>query len=138
MKSRFQQIFDAEKMTAGKFADLVGVSQPSVSNVTTGRNKPSVDMLEKIARVFPDINLRWLITGDGEMYAPSTSASSSQQELTLPFSDGESVEKRPVSSHSQGKTAAMTFPAPPSTAAGSVKRIVLFFDDGHFEDYHNG
>ena len=47
------------------FASLVGVNE---ANLRGYRNSvmPKSDFLEKIARTF-DINLRWLLTGDGDM-----------------------------------------------------------------------
>ena len=33
----------------------------------SGRNKPSVDFLHKILNKYPDLNLNWLVTGNGLM-----------------------------------------------------------------------
>lgn len=50
-------------LSPSEFADKIGVQRSSVSHVLSGRNKPSIDFLEKILRVFPDTDTTWLITG---------------------------------------------------------------------------
>ncbi|MCC7532973.1 MAG: hypothetical protein IT246_03425, partial [Bacteroidia bacterium] len=37
------------------------------THITSGRNKPGVDLLQRVAEQFPDINLEWLLLGTGEM-----------------------------------------------------------------------
>lgn len=55
-------------MTAGKFAELVGVQAPRVSHILSGRNKPGYDLIVKIMENFPNINPDWLLLGEGPMY----------------------------------------------------------------------
>ncbi|AWM31328.1 helix-turn-helix domain-containing protein [Hymenobacter nivis] len=53
---------------AGKqqeFADAVGLSQQSVSNMERGKTEPAAKSLAKIHKRFPMINLNWLVTGVG-------------------------------------------------------------------------
>jgi len=66
MVSRFKQLLENLNLTSSEFAGRIGVQRSSVSHVLSGRNKPSVDFLEKIFTVFPDIDPGWLITGKGE------------------------------------------------------------------------
>jgi transcriptional regulator with XRE-family HTH domain len=54
-----------------EFADRIGVQRSSVSHVLSGRNKPSLDFLEKLLNVFPDIDAAWLITGRVSSEKPS-------------------------------------------------------------------
>lgn len=63
MTERFRILLDDLKLTPASFADRIGVQRSSISHIMAGRNKPSVDFLEKILAVFPDVDIYWLITG---------------------------------------------------------------------------
>lgn len=63
MISRFKSLLEQLNLSPSEFADRIGVQRSSVSHVLSGRNKPSLDFLEKILNVFPDIDTAWLITG---------------------------------------------------------------------------
>jgi transcriptional regulator with XRE-family HTH domain len=65
MVTRFQTLLQELKLTAAEFAGRIGVQRSSMSHVMSGRNKPSIDFLEKILRSFPEVNADWLITGNG-------------------------------------------------------------------------
>jgi transcriptional regulator with XRE-family HTH domain len=63
MIDRFKSLLEQLHLSPSEFADKIGVQRSSVSHVLSGRNKPSIDFLEKILNVFPDIDTTWLITG---------------------------------------------------------------------------
>tara|TARA_B100001250_G_scaffold85875_1_gene70995 strand:- start:24876 stop:25151 length:276 start_codon:yes stop_codon:yes gene_type:complete len=48
-------------------ADNIGVSRAAISHILSGRNKPSIDFLEKLLYTYGSINANWLITGIGYM-----------------------------------------------------------------------
>lgn len=50
-----------------EFAAALGVSLGSLSHLASGRNKPSADLIEKLAEVYPQLSMEWLIRGKGEM-----------------------------------------------------------------------
>jgi transcriptional regulator with XRE-family HTH domain len=63
MTDRFKILLDQLNLSPSEFADRIGVQRSSISHVISGRNKPSIDFLEKILNVFPDIDATWLVTG---------------------------------------------------------------------------
>jgi transcriptional regulator with XRE-family HTH domain len=63
MTERFKILLEQLHLSPSEFADKIGVQRSSISHIISGRNKPSIDFLEKILNVFPDIDLTWLITG---------------------------------------------------------------------------
>jgi len=63
MISRFKSILEQLQLSPSELADRIGVQRSSISHVLSGRNKPSIDFLEKILLVFPEIDTNWLITG---------------------------------------------------------------------------
>ena len=60
---RIKIIMKMNQMNAAAFADRIGVQRSNVSHVLNGRNKPSLDFIEKTLLQFPKINASWLITG---------------------------------------------------------------------------
>ena len=50
-------------MNARQFAEEIGVQPSSISHILTGRNKPSVELIQKLLERYPEVNLRYLITG---------------------------------------------------------------------------
>lgn len=67
MKKRFQIWLDSNDINATKLAEKIDVSRATISHILSGRNKPSIDLLDKILRKYPDFNLNWLVSGIGNM-----------------------------------------------------------------------
>ena len=85
MKDRILQFLSAETISPAEFADKIGVQRSSMSHILNGRNYPSASFLQKMLQVYPDLNPRWLMIGDGSMNmvgeqpAPSASSSSDNE-----------------------------------------------------------
>lgn len=69
MKDRILTIMEAHKMTASAFADKIGVGRPTLHHIVSGRNQAGVEVIKKICKEFPDVELKWLMFGEGE-YIP--------------------------------------------------------------------
>lgn len=64
VKDRIRMIMEREKLTAGAFAENIGVAQATISQILRGRNKyPSTDVILRLHQRYPDISLEWLLTG---------------------------------------------------------------------------
>ncbi|RZJ88608.1 MAG: XRE family transcriptional regulator, partial [Hymenobacter sp.] len=69
MVTRIRQILEHKQLTPTQFADLIGVGRPVVSHILSERNKPSLEVAQRIGSAFQDISLPWLLFGTGEMLA---------------------------------------------------------------------
>ena len=68
IKDRFKMIMERERLTAGAFAESIGVAQATISHILGSCNKyPSTDVILKLHQRYNDINLGWLLTGEGSM-----------------------------------------------------------------------
>lgn len=67
MNTRIEQLIDALDIKKVDFANRVGVSQPFVSELCSGRKAPSDRTIADICREF-NVNENWLRTGEGEMF----------------------------------------------------------------------
>lgn len=60
---RIKVVMRMNNLSAASFADEIGVQRANVSHVLTGRNKPSLDFIERILKRFERVNAGWLISG---------------------------------------------------------------------------
>ena len=68
MVERIKRIIEKENCTPSSFADRIGISRATMNHLLTGRNNPSLDVISKIHSKYLDINLEWLMDGNGPMY----------------------------------------------------------------------
>ena len=59
---------EQEKMTQAQFAAAIGIQRAAMSHIISGRNNPSLDVMQKILSCFPAVNPDWLLLGKGEMF----------------------------------------------------------------------
>ncbi|MBT9394651.1 helix-turn-helix domain-containing protein [Hymenobacter sp. NST-14] len=70
MLERIRELLAQRELSSTQFADAIGVSRPVVSHILSGRNKPSLEVVQKIVAAYPDLSLAWLLSGTGPMTAP--------------------------------------------------------------------
>ena len=63
--ARIQKIMNYYSLTASALADQLGVLRSSISHLLSERNKPSLDFVLKIVNKYPEIDLYWLLYGNG-------------------------------------------------------------------------
>lgn len=79
MVDRIKTLLETRQLTPTQFADLIGTARPIVSHVLSGRNKPSLEVVQRILAALPELSMAWLLNGTGDMYtstadAPTTTA----------------------------------------------------------------
>lgn len=67
MKNRIKKIIELENISYSKFADIIGIQRSGVSHILSGRNNPSLEVVQKILESFEYLNTDWLLFGKGEM-----------------------------------------------------------------------
>ena len=68
MHDRIKIWIESKGLKSSSFADKIGVNRATISHILSGRNKPSIDFLQKMISSFPDLNLNWIVSGEGFMY----------------------------------------------------------------------
>jgi len=123
LPERIAAIIKVNQHTAATFADAVGVQRSAISHILNGRNKPSLDLLQKILLHFPRVDAGWLITGKapaGEK-SPNAVPTARQPEIKTP--------------DKSEKTNADFPPMVPTDSEKSIERIVVFYADRTFDTY---
>lgn len=49
MQLRIKEVSKSQGISITKLAELVGITQPNMSNIANGKTSPSLDLLERIA-----------------------------------------------------------------------------------------
>ncbi|MDR1980117.1 MAG: helix-turn-helix domain-containing protein [Tannerellaceae bacterium] len=68
MKDRIVKVMEHEELTPSKFAEAIGIQRSAMSHIISGRNNPSLDVLQKILERFMYIAPDWLLFGKGKMF----------------------------------------------------------------------
>ncbi|MDD7343762.1 MAG: helix-turn-helix transcriptional regulator [Bacteroidales bacterium] len=80
--SRLKHFLETNGITNSLFADTCGIARPTLSQLLNGRNRRvSDEILAKIHKAYPTLNIMWLMFGDGNMIGPNANTANSD---TLP------------------------------------------------------
>ena len=170
--TRLKMFLDQTGISNSQFADTCEIPRPTLSQLLNGRNKKvSDEVIGKIHRAYPTLNVMWLMFGDGEMILQGSDAAENAdgasgtnksagnlnddlgQQRAISFDDDE-----PMPYHSSAKAAqripstssmnetiqsimrsnsASRMPQRGSSSSDgrSVVNIVVFYNDGRFEQF---
>ncbi|MEN8121129.1 MAG: helix-turn-helix transcriptional regulator [Bacteroidota bacterium] len=134
IKDRIFKLLNEENLSSSKFADIIDVQRSSISHIISGRNKPSLDFIQKVLLNFPQINPDWLVIGKGEMYIKAQ-----QKELTFdtPFTKDDTQNEKLSPLKEETKTISSinienvneNLPK-----VRNIEKLIIFYDDGTFEE----
>ncbi len=65
--TRLKVIMSENNLSSSELATKLEIPESNITHYLIGRNKPSYEFIYKILVLFPILNARWLITGEGEM-----------------------------------------------------------------------
>lgn len=71
IKKRIRFIRKEKNLTLDKFSSAIGYSKQLLSFIENGKTQPSDELIHKVASTY-GVNIEWLMTGKGEIYAEST------------------------------------------------------------------
>ena len=106
LKDRFKYLMKLNNLSASAFAKKIRVQPSSISHILSGRNKPSLEFVEKVLAHFPNVSADWLINGNTSM------------DNNFKPKDTKSKKPTPTLSNSNKQ----------------IKKIVIFYDDNSFEE----
>lgn len=103
-------------LSASAFADKIEVQRSSISHILSGRNKPSLEFIQKVLAAFPKVSSDWLLTGN-------TSAN-------------ESIPSNQVQSDPSPTYNSPTTSTKQHEGEKKIQKIVVFYTDNTFEEFH--
>ena len=156
LSAKIELLIQAKKLSASQFADTLGIPRSSISHILSGRNKPSLDVVQKILIAFPEIPAEELlddkqdlsISAPAPKSAPSTIASTpSLFDAVIPSAPESPKNNLPEQTIVQSnlrrpretspKTQNPIVEAQPSSTshlAKQIERVIIFYTDGTFTE----
>lgn len=117
---RIKMVMKMNQLNAASFADRIGVQRSNVSHVLTGRNKPSLDFIEKMLIQFPKVNASWLISGQIQ-----------QTDIVSPASDASIYDTNVISN----KNTNVNRNTSSKVSDKKIVKMITFFDDFTFDEF---
>lgn len=162
---RIKELIDDQGLTNTDFAKETNLNPAIISHILGGRNKPSLQVVNQIKDRFTNVNLDYLITGQGQLYtdftnvkevvsAPEPSLFSNatggfpmegvrvvSEPGTIPqkAEEEEKAEQPPTASTPRPSLSLDKKSEPEirseSTDKKDIEQIVIFYTDGSFKAY---
>jgi transcriptional regulator with XRE-family HTH domain len=127
LTDKIKQILVDKNITPSLFADEIGIQRSSMSHILAGRNKPSLDMVQKIVKRFPDLGISWILDDE-----------------PLPVVVPEAINEPAL--ESRKKVVPAPQPAQPSVVKEKpvvlpekkIEKVLIFYSDGTFQEFKQG
>jgi len=146
---------EKEGFNSALFADKIGVSRGTITHVLSGRNKPSLEVVQKILETFPTVNAEWLLNGKNPMYDhekiflhpqqesilfeeenptlnPPKNETNAYKESKVPEYPPKSIDKEPVEVPQPVKIKEVTNVI---SSNRKIDKIIIFYDDKTFMSF---
>ncbi len=82
LNKRVLSVMEAMKLSKSSFALALDISLPVLTHISSGRNKPGLELIQKVLSNFPSISPDWLVLGKGNMYREQQKSIDLSMELT--------------------------------------------------------
>ena len=134
MIERILDVLKIKNLSPAQFADMIGVQRSSISHLISGRNKPSLEFLQKLLKTFPEINSDWILFGKGEMIVSGTVKEPVQGfPEEIPSDEAIQTEKHnPPGKEETGNVLKKKWIDPEGK---KIEKIVCFYKDNTFREY---
>ena len=126
--SRIEAVIEHLDLSVSAFADEIGVQRSSISHLLNGRNKPSLDFVMKLVNTFPEVDLYWLLKGEGNF------PKESKNQIKINASEvTKEIEKQALDDF-----VPHTLPKEKKTSQQikDPNKIVMFYSDGTFKTFN--
>lgn len=143
LNDKIKQILVDKSISPSHFADEIGVQRSSVSHILAGRNKPSLDIVQKIIRRYPDLGMEWIMDEE-ELPGIEPDRSEKRQENTrqeskirpisspLELSEKKASDVSPIQRNLETKENSREIS---EVGKKTIERILIFYSDGTFKQY---
>lgn len=149
MNNRIKRFMDYKGITPSELADAIGVQRSNITHVLHGRNKPGFQFITKMLETFPEINAKWLLTGEDEMLVKGKETEKTKEKQATLFSnivppvniDREEAAMPEKPKPAEKETAITAQPVPEilqsviADDSRKIESIVVFYTDQTFKQY---
>ncbi|CAM3550207.1 helix-turn-helix transcriptional regulator [Flavobacterium gelidilacus] len=144
---RLETVLEYYSLTASSFADKISVQRSSMSHLLSGRNKPSLDFIMKLAEEFPEVTLEWILNGKGSFpkddFTPAPTFIQPEKKIEQPTKEDLFSNKLEEKNNLLEANKATQISTPENQirnqntiqTESEIERIVVFFKNGTFKNY---
>ena len=137
----FIEFLKAENKSSAQLADEIGVQASGISHILSGRNNPSLDFVLKMLEKYKDISPEWLLFGKGSMYKEFKMQTLFENDVFTANTEIEKTSHKEIDNiefenkPGQKEEILPDKTRPVNTPAGSIKKIIWFYENNSFEEF---
>ncbi len=155
LKDKINKIMQSENLNSAQFAIEIGIQGSTLSHIINGRNKPSLDVVQKIMNRFRTIDPDWLMNDIGLMYRSEKHSQTPSlfdnidENISKPIDYAPKNEQKFVSRNDTVQNKILNVPETPAqeiqapsefiakpleTPSKIVKKIIVYYSDNTFQE----
>ncbi|MBA4853361.1 helix-turn-helix transcriptional regulator [Emticicia sp. BO119] len=138
LNDKIRRFINDKDLTSTKFADEIGVPRPSISHILSDRNKPSLEIVQKIYKRYPELGFDWFLEdeeNDTQLVTQSTNSQVVTQQKRPIFPSRESSERKVTENTTAQQNLSSTIL--PNFGHGNVARIIVVYNDGNTQVFES-
>ena len=152
---KIKQVLLTKNLSPSYLADDIGVQRSSISHILSGRNRPSLDIIQKIVRRFPEFTYEWFLEDDVQLSTDepvndqptiprTTHPRGPYRETTAQLANNDPASTRmaslnrsivPKQELGQPSFQPEMKATPTNVPDKQIDRILIFYTDGTFREY---
>jgi len=161
LSDKIELLIKRKQMSSSQFADVLGIPRSSISHILSGRNKPSLDVVQKILTAFPEVSAEDLLFEDRTLIVSGTKLPTPSGQEVLPMNTlfdvqndtasesvknnlpestivrsnlRRSVKESNLSPNAVGNTGSDNIPTSGRSLQKKIERVIIFYSDGTFTE----
>ena len=161
LSDKIELLIKRKQMSSSQFADVLGIPRSSISHILSGRNKPSLDVVQKILSAFPEVSAEDLLFEDRTLFISGTKLPSPSSQEILPLNNlfdapndtasesvknnlpestivrsnlRRSVKESNLTPNAVGNTGSDNIPTSGRSLQKKIDRVIIFYSDGTFTE----
>lgn len=138
LNEKIRRFINDKDLTSTKFADEIGVPRPSISHILSDRNKPSLEIVQKIYKRYPELGFDWFLEDEENETQLVTQVTNNQvvtpQKRPI-FTTRESSERKITENSTPQQNLNGTIL--PNFGHGNVARIIVVYTDGNTQVFES-
>ena len=146
-QDRLFALMESKGVNAKEFSRETGISAATMSNILNGRNKPSLEVMQRVLNRYRNVSANWLILGIGPMYVQKTNSQADKSAEISLESVADSVpengtlyktyaraRKNELSQAEDQNKTEKHQPIQQPSGCKQIVRVLVIYDDGTFDE----
>lgn len=133
---RFRYLMKLNQFNASSFAEEIGVQASSVSHILSGRNKPSLEFIQKVLLRFPKVDANWLINGVTKPPSETEQITTDKKSNVVSSSESNTTTNQ-VADDAKKMNHQDATVKQQLDSEKQIKKIIVLYTDASFEEFNS-